>query len=1068
MYSIYCDCLELGQGKLIMSKDKKIYDKVNPSLDFVQKELDIIKFWQDNNIFDKSVQRNNDAPEFSFFDGPPTANGKPHIGHVLTRVVKDVIPRYKTMKGYRVQRKAGWDTHGLPVELEVEKSLGLDGKQDIERYGVSAFIQKCKDSVFTYKSEWERMSERVGYWVDMQDPYVTYDDKYIESVWWSLSQMYDKGLLYKGHKILPYCARCGTSLSSHEVAQGYKDVVDRTAIVAFDIGDNQYIAAWTTTPWTLPSNVALCVHPDYEYNLIETSQYKVGNNNTRVWMACELVSKVFEDYKIIDTVKGSQLLGKRYQPLYSVEQSTNAESEQHSYVVVADKFVTLDSGTGVVHIAPAYGEDDARVGRDNNLKFVRLVGDNGQFESGQFGGLKFKEADKHILRDLKARNLLIKELPYSHSYPHCWRCDSPLMYYARSSWFVAMSKLRDRLVASNNTINWVPSNIGTGRMGNFLSQVIDWGISRERYWGTPLPIWQCECGNIRVVASRAELVQLSGCAVDIELHKPYVDDVTISCDKCSKMMRRTPEVIDCWYDSGSMPFAQYNYPYAGEDNFRATFPADFISEAVDQTRGWFYTLSAISVALFDKAPFRNCIVLGHVLDSKGIKMSKHKGNVVDTWSVLDKQGADAIRWYFLSTSAAWLPSRFSHELVVESSRKFIGTLWNVYSFYVLYANIDNFDPTRHKLNVDELGLMDKWILSCSNTLIETVDAYLSEYKLIECTKVLSDYCDQLSNWYIRRSRDRFWSDKWDIDKCNAYMTLYTVLTDLIKLSAPFVPFVCESIYLNIVKRVDSTAPQSVHLCEYPSSNSAYIDKQLQDTMRTVLTIVENGRAARSQHNIKNRQPLYKAYVGGQLNLSQELTDIVKEELNIKNIELVVQQGRFLTYECKPQLRTLGAKYGKNLNVVKQYLLDNSAKIVQWFGDNPDGVFVDSVGDVNISLSKDDVLTTVKSAPGYASVGHNGVVVALDTTLTEELIAEGFVREIVSKIQNIRKESNFDVTDRISICYKTSAKLDSVVEEYKATIMKDTLCQTLTMDNCTSGVMLDINGEKFECLVKVVG
>ena len=1091
-----------------MKDNKQLYTKVNPALDFVQKELDVVEFWNQNDIFKKSIENRTGCPEFSFFDGPPTANGKPHVGHVLTRVVKDVIPRYKTMKGYRVQRKAGWDTHGLPVELEVEKALGIDGKQDIERYGVQEFVQKCKDSVFTYKSEWENMSRRVGYWADMQDPYVTYDDKYIESVWWALSEIHKKGLLYKGYKILPYCARCGTSLSSHEVAQGYKDVVDMTAYVAFDLRDGTYIAAWTTTPWTLPSNVALCVHPEFEYSLIvpkeinkdkkkstasnkdsnasnnasnnvSSSVSEVINDNKasnvsnadskptkQIWCATELAKNIAEEYTVLKTCKGKDLVGKSYKPLYNVDLPTDKEYNK-AYTVVADKFVTLDSGTGVVHIAPAYGEDDSRVGRENDLPFVQMVDESGYFVYGKFENIKFKEADSLILKDLKSRDLLLKEQRYSHSYPHCWRCDSALMYFARSSWFVAMSKLRDQLVENNDTINWIPSGIGTGRMGNFLQNVIDWGISRERYWGTPLPVWQCTCGHTKVISSKAELVELSKCDQNIELHKPYVDSVTIPCEKCGESMKRASEVIDCWFDSGCMPFAQYNYPHTNISKFNEVFPADFISEAVDQTRGWFYTLSAISTVLFQKAPFKNCIVLGHVLDDKGLKMSKHKGNVVDTWQILNKQGADALRWYFLSVSAPWLPSRFSQDLVSESSRKFIGTLWNVYSFFVLYANIDGFDPTKYKLDKKTLAVMDKWILSKTQDLITIVDNNLNEYKLVESTKALSEFGDALSNWYIRRCRERFWGSEWTIDKQNAYMTLYTVLVDLIKLAAPFVPFVTETIYQNLVVGVNKKAIQSVHLCDFPKADSAFIEPELQGAMDRVLTIVENGRAARSQSTIKNRQPLQKAYIGGiGLYLDEQYRTIIKEELNIKEIELITKNGEFLSYECKPQLRTLGAKYGKNLGIIKEYLTENSDKVAEFFINNPEGTLNDNYKDVAVDLIATDVLTSVKSKEGYASISDKGIVVALDTTLSVELLEEGFVRELVSKIQNLRKESGFEVTDRIRMVCKASEKLTAIIKKYQDTIMQDTLMQTLKFDEGVSGKVVEINGEQFECVLSV--
>ncbi|MDR3021891.1 MAG: isoleucine--tRNA ligase [Clostridiales bacterium] len=1042
-----------------------LYDKVNPTLNFVDRELKVIEFWKKKSVFEKSVKNRAQAAEFSFFDGPPTANGKPHVGHVLTRVIKDVIPRYKTMKGFKVQRKAGWDTHGLPVELEVEKFLGLDGKQDIEEYGVQKFVEQCKQSVFKYKLEWEKMSERVGYWVDMKNPYITYDDKYIESVWWSLSQIYSKGLLYKGFKILPYCSRCGTTLSSHEVAQGYKNVEDRTAVVEFELENNDRIVAWTTTPWTLPSNVALCVNPDFEYVLIKVESPKDKKSDTkRYWIAKKLADKFFENFTVIEIKKGIELKGKQYKPLYPKQKTLN---DTVSHMIVCDNFVTLDSGTGVVHIAPAYGEDDARVGKDNNLPFVQLVDEQGKFKEGQFANLKFKEADKHILKDLKYREQLLKEIKYAHSYPHCWRCDSALMYFARSSWFVAMSRLREKLTANNDKINWMPLNIGQGRMGNFLNSVIDWGISRERYWGTPLPIWQCKCGNIKVISSKRELVELSKCDANIELHKPFVDEVTIPCE-CGKPMLRTSEVLDCWYDSGCMPFAQFNYPYSGKESFENVFPADFISEAVDQTRGWFYTLLAISTVLFSKAPFKNCIVLGHVLDKQGVKMSKHKGNVVDTWHILNNQGADAVRWYFLSNSAPWLPSKFAENLISESSRKFIGTLWNVYSFYILYANIDKFNPTKHKLEYDKLAMMDKWILSLNASMANSVDNFLSEYKLTEATRILTEFCDKLSNWYIRRTRDRFWGSEWNQDKQNAFMTLYTVIHTLVKVAAPFVPFITECIWQNAVCKVDKNEQISVHLTDFPNIDKKYIDVTLQDTMNTVLTIVENGRAARSQANIKNRQPLSKAYVGSvNINLSSELTEIIKEELNVKELEFVQEQSRFISYECKPQLRTLGSQYGANLSVVKQFLTDNGNKVAEFFKNNTDKVFTTKVGNLDVQLKIDDVLISVKSASGFASSSDNGIVVALDTTLTTELLEQGFVRELISKIQAFRKESDFQVTDRIIVDYKTSKKLQDIVNKNLETIKHDTLCQDFNSSDTINGNIFDVNGEIFECIVKVV-
>lgn len=1043
-----------------MHIEETMYKKVNSSLEAEEREREIIEFWKQNDIFAKSIEQRKNGKEFSFFDGPPTANGKPHIGHILTRVMKDIVPRYKTMKGYHILRKAGWDTHGLPVELEVEKSLGINGKGGIEDYGVENFIKKCKDSVFTYKDLWEKMSERVGYWVDMDNPYVTYDDHYIESVWWSLSQIKQKGLLYKGHKVVPYCCRCGTSLSSHEVAQGYKDVEDRTVVVAFDIqNSDEQILAWTTTPWTLPSNVALAVNPKHNYTLIQVEKDKTTK---KYWIANQLIKNHFETFVELQTIKGSELVGKQYTslyPEYCIEPSTEQPQKAH-YIVGAD-FVTLSDGTGVVHIAPAYGEDDAQVGCTHDLPFIQAVDEKGEFAKGQFKGLKFKESDRIIIKDLKTRGSLVKEFKYTHSYPHCWRCDTPLMYFARRTWFIAMSKLRAKLLANNATINWLPSSVGSGRMSNFLENVIDWGLSRERYWGTPLPIWECNsCGKNYTVSSKAELIKLGKIEGDIELHKPYVDKVTWACE-CGGTMTRTPEVIDCWYDSGAMPFAQYHYPFENKDIFEKTYPADFISEAIDQTRGWFYTMSAISTLLFDRAAFKNCIVLGHVCDKFGQKMSKHKGNVVDPWSVLDAQGADAIRWYFCINSSPWLPSRFYMDAVVESKRKFIGTLWNVYSFFVLYAEIDGFDPTKHKFEGD-ISLMDKWILSKLNTLVDKVSQNLDEYKIFESAREIGSFVDELSNWYIRRSRERFWGSDMTVDKTNAYMTLYTVLVELAKVIAPFVPFVAESIWQNIVRSVDKNSKISVHLTDYPTVNKKLIYAKVEQSMQTVLTIVENGRSARNAVNIKNRQPLAKAYISGNTgDITTEMIEIIQEELNVEAVEFVSDDSQFVTYECKPQLKTLGAKYGKKLGVVKQFLSDNADKVMSWFKRNGNKPFKNRVDDTEIELSESDVLVSIKSVEGFVSAKDHGIVVSLDTVLTPKLIEKGLVRELTSKIQALRKDSNFEVTDRIEIIYNTTPKLKTTIDKNLAQIMMDTLCDHMISGKVTDGKILDINGEKTE-------
>jgi len=1026
-----------------------MYDKVDSNLNFCEREKDIISFWKQHDIFNKSLDKNKDKKDFSFYDGPPTANGMPHIGHVLTRVIKDVIPRYKTMKGFNVRRKAGWDTHGLPVELEVEKQLGLDGKGEIEKYGVEPFIKKCKDSVFKYVSEWEKMSDRIGYWVDMDKPYVTYSDDYIESVWWSISEIFKKGLIYKGHKIVPYCPRCGTALSSHEVAQGYKDVKDDTAVVRFRVKGEKdlYILAWTTTPWTLPSNVALCMHPEHDYSVVEFE-------GERFVLASELVEKhfsvgadVLSRPKILSIKKGKEFEGLEYEPLFDFY--VNCQPPRPSgtrpkegdlnkppitkYIITNDTYVTLDSGTGVVHIAPAFGEDDARVGKKYNLPFVQLVDESGKFtqETGTYHGMFVKDADKHLIKELKDKNLLFSTQKHEHSYPFCWRCDKPLIYYARPTWFIKMTALKDKLLKNNASINWLPDSIGKGRMANFLENVVDWGLSRERYWGTPLPIWVCECGEMECIGSKAELIKRGeisssikkpphpsgtppkeGNCKDIELHKPYVDNILIPCSKCNKKMKRTHEVIDCWYDSGAMPFAQYHYPFENEDIFKKTFPAQFISEAVDQTRGWFYTLLAISTLLFNKPPFKNCIVLGHVSDKNGIKMSKSKGNVVAPDEVIDKAGADAVRWYFYSGSALYLSSRFSYDNVVESQRKFLGTLWNTYSFYCLYADIDKFDPSKYSLSKCKLSLMDKWLLSGLNSLVDRVSKSLDEYKIVDASKEIIDFVDKLSNWYIRRSRERFWASGMDSDKVAAYMTLYTTLKTLSQTIAPFVPFVSEMIYQNIIKRVEKNAPLSIHLCDFPKADKKRIDKDLESGMDLILQAAYLGRAARNAVNIKTRQPLKKMMITMEGAIpNAELIEILKDELNVFRIEFIDNVEDFVSYELKPQLKTLGPKYGAKLGLIKTHLSENGMMIYNAVKTKDYEV---ELGGEKIVLTKDDILFEVVSAKGYSTAGGEGVTVILDIELNDELIREGHFRELVSKVQTLRKDDGLEVTDKISL------------------------------------------------------
>ena len=1041
-----------------------MYKKVDTTLNFVDRELEVLKFWKDNNVFEESIKSREGGPVFTFYDGPPTANGKPHIGHILTRTMKDIMPRYKTMKGYKVLRKAGWDTHGLPVELEVEKLLGISGKPQIEEYGIEPFIEKCKESVWKYQSEWEKMSDRVGYWVDMENPYVTYDNNYIESVWWSLRQIWDKDLIYKGHKIVPYCPRCGTSLSSHEVAQGYKDIKDQTATCKFKVKgeENTYLLAWTTTPWTLPSNVALCVNPEHTY-------VRATLDGATYILAEALVESVLgtEGVEITEKFAGKELCGMEYEPLF-----TCAKVDKKAFFVVADTYVTLTDGTGIVHIAPAFGEDDARVGRTNNLPFVQLVNEQGYFTeefTAEFPHLKdvfVKNADPEILKYLKEQGTLFKAIPHTHSYPHCWRCDTPLLYYARDTWFIEMTKVRDRLVANNKTVNWMPESIGEGRFGNFLEGVIDWGLSRSRYWGTPLPIWECKCGHKHLIGSIEELKSMSSdCPENIELHKPYIDNVHLNCPECGGTMTRVADVIDCWYDSGSMPFAQLHYPFENKEIFDQNFPADFISEAVDQTRGWFYTLMAISTLIFDKAPYKNVIVLGHVGDKDGIKMSKHKGNVVDPWSVLDVQGADAVRWYFYSASAPWLPSRFAGENVSESQRKFMGTFWNTYAFYVLYANIDNFDPTKYELKYDTLNMMDKWVLSRLHTLVKNVDEHLDAYRIFEASREMQDFVDDLSNWYVRRSRERFWQSDMPQDKINAYKTLHTVLVTLAKISAPFIPFMAEQVYQNLVKSVDESAPLSVHLCDFPVCDEAMIDKTLEKHMNEVLDIVVLGRSCRNESNIKNRQPIGTLYVGATEVLPEEFISIIAEELNVKHVEFTTEAADFISYSFKPQMRTLGPKYGKLLNPIRTALteLDGTAAMAEL---NETGVLKLTIEGQEIELTKDDLLISTAQKEGYVAATDNGYTVVIDTNLTEELLEEGFVREIISKIQTMRKEADFEVQDHILVSYNGNDKVAGIMAKNADYIASEVLANSVT-EGTLDGYTKDwkINGEEVTFTVK---
>ena len=1041
-----------------------MYNKVPTDLKFIEREKKVEKFWKDNDIFQKSIDIHKNDKNYTFFDGPPTANGKPHIGHVLTRVIKDMIPRYQAMKGHRILRKAGWDTHGLPVELEVEKQLGLDGKEQIEKYGLEPFIKKCKESVWKYKGMWEDFSSTVGFWADMDNPYITYDNNYIESVWWSLKKIWDKGLLYKGFKVVPYCPRCGTPLSSHEVAQGYKDVKDKTAICKFKCKDedNTYYLAWTTTPWTLPSNLALCVNQDETYVKVKTINEKLGKEEHYI-LAKALLSVLDGEYEIEKEFLGKELEYREYEPLFDFK-----KLDKKHYYVVCDSYVTLTDGTGIVHIAPAFGEDDARVGRKYDLPFLQLVNSKGEMtEETPWAGMFCKKADKEVLLALDKENKLFKVLNYEHSYPHCWRCDTPLIYYARESWFIKMTAVRDDLVKNNNTINWIPESIGKGRFGDWISNVQDWGISRDRYWGTPLPVWECECGHRHAIGSIAELKEMSNnCPDNIELHRPYIDAVTIKCPKCGKEMHRVKEVIDCWYDSGSMPFAQWHYPFENEEIFKENFPADFISEAVDQTRGWFYSLLAISTLIFNEAPFKNVIVLGHVQDENGQKMSKSKGNAVDPFDALKEFGADAIRWYFYSNSAPWLPNRFHSKAVIEGQRKVMGTLWNTYAFYVLYANIDEFDPTKYTLDYDKLTVMDKWIISKLNTLVKDVDTCLGQYKIFECTKTIETFIDDLSNWYVRRSRERFWAKGMEQDKINAYMTLYTSLVTLCKAICPMLPFITEEIYQNLVRSVNKEAPESIHLCSYPEVNEKYINKELENKMDEVLDIVVLGRNARNSGNVKNRQPIATMYVLGE-KLDDLYLDIIKDELNVKEVEFVSDVSKYTTYKFKPNFNTLRAKYGKLLGFISKELqtIDGHKTMEEL---NTNGKITLTINGENVELEKEDLLIETFKTEGYSVAFDKGLYVVLDTKLTPELIEEGYVREIVSKVQTMRKDAGFEVVDHIYFFVTGNENIKKIIENNETEIKKDLLAEEIVFDRLEENIFTkewNINGEDVTFAVK---
>ena len=1027
-----------------------MYQKVDTNLNFVDREKKVEQFWKENKIFEKSMDSRKEGETYTFYDGPPTANGKPHIGHVLTRVIKDMIPRYRTMKGCMVPRKAGWDTHGLPVELEVEKKLGLDGKEQIEAYGMEPFIQQCKESVWKYKGMWEDFSSTVGFWADMDHPYVTYDDNYIESEWWALKEIWNKNLLYKGFKIVPYCPRCGTPLSAQEVSQGYKTVKERSAIVRFKVvGEEAYFLAWTTTPWTLPSNLALCVNPDETY-----CKVKAADGYT-YYLAEALMDKVLgklakEDekaYEILETYKGKDLEYKEYEPLWECTREAAAKQKKKAHFVVCDSYVTMSDGTGIVHIAPAFGEDDNRVGRDYNLPFVQFVDGQGNMaKETPYAGVFVKKADPLVLVDLDKEGKLFDAPKFEHDYPHCWRCDTPLIYYARESWFIKMTAVKEDLIRNNNTINWIPENIGKGRFGDWLENVQDWGISKNRYWGTPLNIWQCECGHMHSVGSRQELFEMSGDekAKTVELHRPYIDEITLKCPECGGTMHRVPEVIDCWFDSGAMPFAQHHYPFENQDLFEQQFPADFISEAVDQTRGWFYSLLAESTLLFNKAPYRNVIVLGHVQDENGQKMSKSKGNAVDPFDALEKYGADAIRWYFYINSAPWLPNRFHGKAVVEGQRKFMSTLWNTYAFFVLYANIDEFDPTKYNLDYDSLPVMDKWLLSKLNSVVKAVDENLASYKIPESARALQEFVDEMSNWYVRRSRERFWAKGMEQDKINAYMTLYTALVTISKAAAPMIPFMTEDMYQNLVRSVDPSAPESIHLCDFPQVKEEWINKELEDDMEALLKVVVLGRAARNTANIKNRQPIGTMFVKAEKEMDQFYTDIIADELNVKEVKFAKDVESFISYSFKPQLRTVGPKYGKLLNGIRTALTElNGTEAMKELKET--GLLTLDIDGNKVELAEEDLLIETAQTEGYVTETDGDTSVVLDTNLTSELIEEGFVREIISKIQTMRKEAGFEVMDKIHVYAKDNQCIMDIMENHRDEIMSEVLAEEITLN-----------------------
>ena len=1052
-----------------------LYEKVSADMNFVEREKKTEKFWKDNDIFRKSMENRKEGETYTFYDGPPTANGKPHIGHVLTRVIKDMIPRYRTMKGYMVPRKAGWDTHGLPVEIEVEKKLGLDGKDQIENYGLEPFIKECKESVWKYKGMWEDFSGTVGFWADMDNPYVTYDNNFIESEWWALKEIWKKGLLYKGFKIVPYCPRCGTPLSAQEVAQGYKTVKERSAIVRFKVkGEDTYFLAWTTTPWTLPSNVALCVNPDETYALVKAA------DGYTYYMASALLDTVLGKlavkadeengveakpaYEVLKTFKGKELEYKEYEPLFVCAKDVADKQNKKGFFVTCDNYVTMTDGTGIVHIAPAFGEDDANVGRNYDLPFVQFVNGKGELtEETPFAGLFVKKADPEVIKNLDARNQLFEAPQFEHEYPHCWRCDTPLIYYARESWYIRETAVKDDLIRNNNTVNWIPESIGKGRFGNWLENIQDWAISRNRYWGTPLNIWECECGHQECIGSRAELAERAGDpkAAEVELHRPYIDEVTLTCPDCGKTMHRVPEVIDCWFDSGAMPFAQHHYPFENKELFEQQFPAQFISEAVDQTRGWFHSLMAESTLLFNKAPYENVIVLGHVQDENGQKMSKSKGNAVDPFEALNTHGADAIRWYFYINSAPWLPNRFHDKAVTEGQRKFMGTLWNTYAFYVLYANIDEFNPLNYTLEYDKLPVMDKWLLSKLYSVIGEVDNNLENYRIPEAARALQDFVDEMSNWYVRRSRERFWAKGMEQDKINAYMTLYTALVEISKAAAPMIPFMTEDIYQNLVRNIDKNAPESIHLCDFPTVKEEWIDKELEDNMERVLDIVVMGRACRNESNIKNRQPIGQMYVKAGFDLPDFYKDIIADELNVKNVEFTDDVRNFTTYVFKPQLKTVGPKYGKQQGAIRTYLagLDGNAAMDEL---EAQGALKFIAGDVEVELTKEDLLIEMTQMEGYVSQNDHGITVVMDTNLTPELLEEGFVREIISKIQTMRKEAGFEVMDKINIYVDKNDKVIEILQRNKEEITSEVLANEVIFGKINGYCKeWNINGENVE-------